>query len=207
MAKALLQVDVRKLQPFSPPGVWTRIDPEVRTAVHSLTEVDERIEGVERLSHQIRAEFENSDGDAKRSQIYFRAALSEFVSMEDAAAFDFKRLNLGDAPKIEKLSDPRLHGVRLLRHANVHLSATQLTTTERPAIWHGPTGSQEFQYLLFLATGLNKTIRATDQATRYASNVIAAMIDWLEAEQARWGIQHVVLRAAETYAQELATRL
>tara|TARA_R110000744_G_scaffold158819_1_gene274857 strand:- start:15621 stop:16250 length:630 start_codon:yes stop_codon:yes gene_type:complete len=203
MAKPHLKLDLRMIQHFPAAGVWTRIDPDVRKSIACLGEVDERVEGVERLSFLIKAEYKIAE-DVRRSQIFLRASLSEFVSMEDAAILDFHRLGYGKAPKIAALADPRLHVVRLLRHANVHLSATQLMTDHKSSVWIGPDGPQEFQYLSFHAVDVDRSIRTTNQSKRYSPEDLTAMIDWLLTEQAEWGIQNVVLRAAETFARELA---
>lgn len=176
----------------------------VREAIAALLEVDERIEGVECLIHRMEAA---DTCDLRRPQIYLRAALSEFVSMEEAAKLDFARLKLAQPPTLESLLDPRLHVVRLLRNANVHLSTTQLTTGRKPAIWDGPRGPQEFQCRLFLANDLEASVRATKGAARYSAPDLTAMINWLSAEQGDWGIQNVVLRAAEEYARVLSTMI
>lgn len=202
-----LSVNLGLLNHFNPPGVWTRIDPNVRTAVAILSEVGERIQGVEHLCYRIAHHAEDTALDLSRSQIYLRASLSEFVSMEDAAGLDFERLSYPNAPRLESSTDPRLHTVRLLRHANVHLTATTLTTAEKPAIWHGPTGLQDFSYRRFLAKDLDSSIRATKNAARYSSTDLSAMISWVAAEQLEWGIQHVILGACETFARELAAHI
>jgi hypothetical protein len=198
------RLDLGLLMPFPNPGVFVRIDPEVQKATCKFTEVNERIDGVERMCWHLGTERTGQEpDDLKRRRMYLRAALSEFASMEDAAAIDYRRLGYGKSPLIRDLDDPRLHVVRLLRHANVHLAVTHVSTSDRDAVWHGPDGPQEFKYTSMLAVDIEPSIHATDGAKYYSATNLAAMLEWLRNEQDRWGIQNVILRAAERYASLL----
>jgi hypothetical protein len=104
-------------------------------------------------------------------------------------------------------TDPRIHAMRLLRHANVHLSASALSHVVRGAVWDGPMGRQEFEYFLVLADNLSESIRATRDAPKYSAVELSAMLDWLEREQREWGINHAVLRCAELYAAVVGAAL
>jgi hypothetical protein len=99
--------------------------------------------------------------------------------------------------------DGRIHVVRLLRHANVHLSASTLRQERRDAVWDGPTGSQEFEYLLIMGENMRDAITATRDSEAYSPADLTAMLDWLEHEQQEWGLNHIILRAAELYSSVL----
>jgi len=120
--------------------------------------------------------------------------------MDDAVQVDFANLSGKQPPRMLESLDPRIHVVRLLRHANIHLSATTLSHSSRNAVWDGPAGRQEFEYPLPLGENLESSIRATRDAARYKPSDLSAMVEWLDAEQREWGIAHTVLRSAELYA-------
>ena len=90
--------------------------------------------------------------------------------------------------------------MRLLRHANIHLAAAQLTSKVQHATWDGPNGLQEFTIRVFIVSNLTASIGATENVKHYTSSELDAMITWLEAEQRIWGIHHTLLRCAEVYA-------
>jgi hypothetical protein len=101
------------------------------------------------------------------------------------------------------LDDPAIHVVRLLRHANVHLAASTLHGSHTPAIWQGPDGEQKFDYPLYVVPDIDTGIRGVRDAVKYAPSDLSAMIAWIEREQKKWGIQNVVIRAAERFLDRL----
>jgi hypothetical protein len=123
--------------------------------------------------------------------------------MEDSAKIDYRSLGHKPPDGIQSLPDPRLHAVRLLRHANVHLSASMLSHESRPAVLNTPKGPEPFDFTLFTVDNVEASIRTTDAASRYLKSDLKPMIEWLEAEQREWGIQNVVVRATEVYARIL----
>jgi hypothetical protein len=136
---------------------------------------------------------------------FLRAALAEFASIDDAAAIDFAVLGRGGRPTMNTSVDGRVQVVRLLRHANVHLSATRLSHARRGAVWEGPLGPQEFRYLLIVGMQLPDAIASTRNAKLYDASDLAAMTEWLVTEQQEWGLNHVILRSAEVFASKLLT--
>ena len=85
-----------------------------------------------------------STEDVAERRKYLRAALSEFAALDEAATLDTSD-STKVAPRILGMDDPRLHVVRLLRHANLHLAASSLNKSSRPAVWK----KIEFDYHIF----------------------------------------------------------
>jgi hypothetical protein len=191
-------VDIRKLTEFLAPGAFMRIDPAIEPYLLGKEETCERVESCVQFCWHIAYEVFNKDEEPNRRRKYLRAALAEYASIGEAA-----KLDLGDvAPKMVILDDPRVHIVRLLRHANVHLSASDIKTIDKPASWNGPNGWQDFTFKVYYIPDI-ECIRATDEAKKYAPSDLSAMINWLDQEQLRWGIQNVIIRAAEQYLLHL----
>ncbi len=191
-------VDIRKLTEFQAPGVFMRIDPAIEPYLLGKEETCERVEGCVQFCWYIASEGSNKDEEPNRRRKYLRAALAEYASIEEAATRDLGTV----APKMVSLDDPRVHIVRLLRHANVHLSASNIRTIDKPARWNGPNGWEDFTFTVYFIPDI-ECIRATEKAKQYAPSDLAAMINWLDQEQRRWGIQNVIIRAAEQYLLHL----
>lgn len=198
-------VDTSKLSSYQPPGVWTEIDPSVQKLLPADSEVLERILGCVYFCYEL-SSVGKSDQDAVEPyslRKYLRAALAEFVSLEEAARVDMSNGTFSSAPKIIELNDPRLHVVKLLRNANIHLAASEIDKSSFPAIWAGPDGNETFTYRVFYAKDVENAIKTTRDAKRYNSNDLSKMIAWIESEQKAWGINHLILRTAELYVREL----
>jgi hypothetical protein len=186
--------------------VWTRIDPAVEERLTEFRELHERLKGCVEFCFLLNQGLSGTEKSAlsvaelSDRRKFLRAALAEFASMEDAAIFDANALSQSTPPRMREGPDPRIHVTRLLRHANIHLSASPLSSASRDAIWNGPSGTQEFVYDLLVAKGLETSIRSTRDARMYEPTQLDAMIAWIVAEQDEWGIGHVVLRSAELYA-------
>ncbi|MDD5333822.1 MAG: hypothetical protein PHS32_08745 [Rhodoferax sp.] len=193
-------VNLEKLKPYLAPGVFTKISPEVEKEIEVFPEVHERIKGCVAFCHQIGQGHQSDEIDQRRK--YLRAALAEFVSLEDAAKIDCPQGSVSGSSGILSLDDARLHTVRLLRHANVHLSACTIDKTSRPASWNGPGGVVDFDYTVFFIPNIRDSIVATRQANKYSPSDIDAMIRWIEKEQMEWGIGHLILKSAELFAAE-----
>ena len=180
-------VDLQKLGSFEGPSIFKKIDPRLRAKLLNFPEILERLEGCLEFCFQMGKETDKKL-DVEESQNrrkFLRAALAEFASINDAAKIDAALLNV----KFKKMlasNDPRIHVVRLLRHANVHLSATNL-----------------FDFQVHYALELRSSILNTEQAKCYTPEDLNKMIEWLEHEQMNWGIGHVILKTAELYAWEV----
>jgi hypothetical protein len=204
-----MPLDLTLLQHFDAPGIFTRIDPDVEERLESVPEMRERMAACVYFCHRIlagddRVDAKREDGLTQEQltgrRKYLRAALGEFASLDAAVAMDLS-LTGRQAPKMSEVSDPRVHIVRLLRHANVHLSATSLSHATRNATWEGPAGTNEFKYQLITGVNLEAAIRETQSSQKYSSSGLNGMITWLVAEQGEWGIHHLILRTAEAYGR------
>jgi hypothetical protein len=193
-------VDKAKLAAFVPPGAFTRIDPTLAKSLKAYPETLERLKGVVHFCYCIGRQTNDerlADGADNRRK-FLRAALAEYASLDEAATIDAAALGLL-APKILCLPDPRLHVVRLLRHANMHLSVSSIKRSSRAASWNG----QSFNFQVFYSPNIGSSIRKTDQATKYREDDLSKMIEWIETEQMEWGIDHLVLKTSELYANAL----
>jgi hypothetical protein len=196
----LRALNISKLSSFSAPGVFRRIDPSLEKGLLRFPETLERLSGVVHfcalMGHQTGGSESSESAQDRRK--FLRAALSEYASLDEAATIDAAALGT-IAPKILALDDPRLHIVRLLRHANIHLAVSQIERSSREATW----ADQDFTYQIFYTPDIKSSIRGTDQAAKYRSDDLSKMIEWIETEQMEWGLDHLVLKTSELYASNL----
>jgi len=196
----LRTLDISKLASFVAPGVFRRIDPILEKRLLRYPETLERLGGVvhfsARMGHQSNDE-KSSDSTQDRRK-FLRAALAEYASLDEAATIDAAAAGT-TAPKILALDDPRLHIVRLLRHANIHLAVSQIDRSSREATWK----DQDFTFQIFYSPGIGSSIRGTDQAAKYRADDLSKMIEWIETEQMEWGLDHLVFKTSELYASNL----
>ena len=190
-------VDLKLLTELAAPGAFIGINSVIKTKLTGKVELSERVEGCLRFCWHV--VYDSNAGEPANRRKYLRAALAEFASLDEAA-----RLDLGNgAPKMLSLDDPAIHVVRLLRHANVHLSTSILSRSYILAIWRGPNGEQELDYPLYIVPDIDVGIRSTRDAKKYSSDELAEMISWIDSEQKKWGIQNVVVRALERFIEQL----
>ena len=200
-------VDFGLLHPLSGPQVFTQVDRALRPRLEAMPEVLDRVEGCVHLCYLTNADPAGTQlGDpspARVRQKFLRAALCEFASISDAAKLDFDAAGKR-APGMRQLVHPQIHVVRLLRHANVHLTASTLAKESRPAVWPGPEGRVEFEHTHYIVANLAATVRETARARDYTAADLSRMLEWLESEQREWGIANVVHRTAEIHGALLA---
>ena len=199
----LRTLDTSRLASYDAPSVFRRIDPLLQKNLARYPETLERLNGVvhfcARMGRQTDDE-KTSDSTQDRRK-FLRAALAEYASLDEAATIDAAALG-STAPKILALNDPRLHVVRLLRHANIHLAVSQIDRWSREATWQ----DQNFTFQIFYSPGIGSSIRGTEQAAKYRADDLSKMIEWIEAEQMEWGLDHLVFKTSELYASNLFPR-
>jgi hypothetical protein len=140
---------------------------------------------------------------------FFRAALAEFVSIEDILPLDLtargitkQRLRLNETP------NPHLHVFRELRNHEIHLRQSPFSREERD-MWWGRIEHPEEATLRRISIWIldNITVESFSQLhnvkRNYNHEEVCKLIDWLNQSQAIWGIQQLFLIAVEDYCREL----
>jgi hypothetical protein len=136
---------------------------------------------------------------------FFRAALTEFVSIEDILPLDLtargiakQQLRLNETPK------PHLHVFRELRNHEIHLRQSSLSREERDMFWgriEHPEAATLRRVPIWLLDGI--TVASFSQLhnvkRNYNHEEVCKLVDWLNQSQAVWGIQQLFLVAVEDY--------
>ena len=140
----------------------------------------------------------------RRREMYLRAALSEFASMEYALRID--RPKPSDVHKIRASANPLLHVVRALRDMNVHLASSRLAQRSRPAVWPIKPDPVHFDFDLWVITELEPGALGNRTGVSYASGDVQRLIDWFMPAQAEWGVHHLVRLAVLAYSREVLSK-
>jgi hypothetical protein len=131
----------------------------------------------------------------------FRAALAEFVSIEEVMRLDMDDAGGRDRQlRMDETDDPKLHLFRLLRHHEIHLAHSRLSATEKEFL----VGEKSILLPVWSLEEIStQSLMRVRNAKRYTPSDIKAMVDWLDVNQRDWGIQHLFLLAVESYCENL----
>jgi hypothetical protein len=193
---------------------FVRMDDNVASGITPLRRVRERASNATRFAYWAGAGLEVlhcPDSEAQQlREGCFRAALTEFVSIEEVQSLDYAELGISRAPlRLNETPNPLLHVFRELRNLEVHLRQSELRSQPKDVLWGDMSRPKE-------ATPLTISIWTVEALTphafgllrnakHYTPDQISKMISWLNAAQNAWGIQEVFLLAVEEYCRLLKT--
>jgi hypothetical protein len=135
-----------------------------------------------------------------------RAALMEYVGMEDCLPGDLRRMGLpGPALRITDTGSAMLVLLRELRHVHVHVGQTHFSRREQTAIFRIPDreAMEITMPVLTIPRADLEQLHDPRHSKRFYSGELAAAIDWLDAAQSHWGIRHVVQAAINDYGRRI----
>ncbi|MHB1084851.1 MAG: hypothetical protein ACYCZA_08420 [Thiobacillus sp.] len=195
---------------------FMRLDDDVAAGVASLTRLSERASNAIRFAYWAGGTSEDLRCPEPEVQHLregcFRAALTEFASMEDVQVLDYKDCGIARTPlKLNETSNPLLHLFRELRNLEVHLRHSELRSVQKNALWGHKDRPDEatkgIQEIWILDGVTPQSFGMLRNAKHYTSNQIDQMISWLNATQEQWGIQEVFLLAVEEYCRLIENEL
>ncbi len=140
----------------------------------------------------------SEDGsDVKRREAFMRAALGEYVSMEEAIRWDRPH---GSPPQIKDSRNPLLHIMKELRNLQFHLLSSPLKSQQRSVIFASRQCDMPVWYV--------EDLRVTDfdrskNAQFFTPDDLKRMIQWFNENQRLWGVTELILHAVRAYAEEI----
>lgn len=204
--------DLSLLTTWTHSHAWYRLDEEVATSLQALPCASARIQNsIKFLQFSAGGEqlLQAPAEDMPRlREGFLRAALTELVSVEDVLPLDLatgssarRTLRMNDSPL------PLLHLVRELRNHELHLYNNPLSTFSTELLWghvDRPSEARPLTVTEFVLEGITPaSFAALRNARSYTQAEIEAMVGWFDKTQRTWGVQEVLLRAANDYAAEL----
>jgi len=136
---------------------------------------------------------------------YLRAALMEFVGIEEVLPLDLADRGRGETPlRIYDTQDAMLIMLREMRHVQLHLLNTSFESAKMEAFYRFGEDTHQTQVTVLTVPKADLAeIRQLRNASRYDSADLALAIDWLAEAQAKWGIGDVVQAGVQRYADML----
>lgn len=140
-----------------------------------------------------------------------RAAISEFVSMEEVLKIDSDINNISLSPLlIIKTENPLLHIVKQLRNYNIHIGSSVIDYTEETKRTFGTfedfVKSTGYEYTDREAVITNLDIAEFNKlkdAKYYDLSDKINIIDWFNQNQIKWGIDHLIYLAILDYCDKI----
>lgn len=151
-------------------------------------------------------------GDAEKCRAlregFLRAALAEFVSMEDALGRDLQRAGIKETFRIYESENPHLHIVRELRNLEVHLRSTELKAELRTYTYADrdmkPVPGSNHESRIWTSDLLRpEDLMRLNNAKYYSRADLDRMCEWFNEAQLSWGLPDVVFRAVLSYCDEI----
>lgn len=139
-----------------------------------------------------------------RREACLRAALSEYVSIDNAVRVDAEAQGLREAPVAIRSPHPAIHLVRELRNLELHLSPSRLIQDRRTYLyrWEGMEKSLDSEILLIDDLTIGR-LRSLDNVRHYRLAEFAAAVDWFNREQEAWGVVEVLRVVTTRRAEEV----
>lgn len=140
-----------------------------------------------------------------------RAAVSEFVSIEEVIKIDTELNNISLTPLlINKTENPLLHIVKQLRNYNIHLGSSIINYTEETKRSFGTLDNFKsgtgYEYIDNEAIITNLDIiefNKLKDAKYYSDKDKVDIIKWVNENQNRWGVDHLIYLATLDYCDRI----
>lgn len=137
--------------------------------------------------------------DEVHKAAYIRAALSEFVGMEDVAKL-LVNTNCEHQISIDKCTNPFFHIMKLLRNYNIHVGSSVCSEVTVPVIAVGEEHALNVDVIDNLSVESLKLLRAGKYYTDIEMN---QMVQYFTVEQNKLGVCNLLLKGILLYAELL----
>lgn len=136
---------------------------------------------------------------------FLRAALAEFVAMEETLVRDLDSININKpAIKIKNSSNPLLHILRELRNLEIHLTSSTLSAEQRNFMWKPFGEERNITTNIWYIDNLHLSdFLQLRNAKNYDSVELEACVNHFLVEQKNWGICEMILRGINLYSEEI----
>lgn len=178
-------------------------------ALRSFSEVLERVEAVLKFLYHF-----SPENNPVIKKAYLRAALSEFVSIEEVLSNDLNKNKIGmNVLKIKDTENPLFHLLKQLRNYNIHLGNSKIAYSDpvpvlrgnKERIDNGEAISWDEEFAIidnFCIADFNK-LRDSKYFKDYDKKI---MIDWFNKNQNIWGVSHLIFLATALYCDEIIAK-
>ena len=194
---------------FESTPIFCCLRKETEDALRGLPRVYQRSVAALRFLQQMDNPTLVSDEDREIMQVaYLRAALMEFVAMEEVLQRDLGERGFDEKQlKMEETENAMLILLRELRHLQLHIVTTTFARENRPAVYGEGESRVEITFKISIVPSSDlHEIKQLKNAKRYDPAELDAAINWLNEAQLNWGIGDVLQRGIQAYADLVINR-
>lgn len=203
-----IKLCLNDLPRFETSPLFCTLEPSTESAFRQLPNAYERAVAALRFRQKIGSDKEAlgvSEEHVRIMQVaYLRAALMEYVAIEEVLPIDLVMRNLGEKPlRILDTGNAMLILLRELRHLQLHLVNTAFKSTSRSAFLRTRNKEEEFKTELTILTIPDADLlqlKALRNATRFDPEELDAAILWFSHAQSQWGIGDIMQSGIQVYA-------
>jgi hypothetical protein len=209
-----LKLRLDGLPKFETSPLFVTLETSTEAALKRLPNAYERAVAALRFCQNIGADGESlrvSEDHVHIMQVaYLRAALMEYVAIEEVLPVDLKTSCIEEEPlRIFDTGNAMLVLLRELRYVQLHLVNTLFDSSKRSAVLR--TKKEDWDHkteltILTIPSADLQQLKTLRNASRFDRDELDAAISWFSYAQAQWGIQDVVLCGIRAYATALVQR-
>lgn len=198
------QLDFEMLPSLTTGSVIRRIDPDLDEPLSRLPQTYARAVAAIRFSHLL----DYAEHDLALREAYLRAALAEYVSMEDTLVRDLRALKIHRDPiRSCDSGNPLLHIIRELRNLEVHLRSSKMAASKTKALYKHHNDGEDYHEIELDVWWIEpiqpREFHELHNSKHYHAHDIAQMLDWFNNGQKIWGVDELVRLATNAYAREI----
>ena len=139
-----------------------------------------------------------------RSAACFRGYLAEFARVDHVVGREFRHKGLSDVPTLVSSRYPAFHLFRELRNLELHLAPSQLSSREAEFTVGSDTDTTRLKMVLLLVQDVTlERLMKLDNSRYYGQESLQKMAEWLQRNQATWGIGQVIHFVTEAFAHHV----
>ncbi|QDV87411.1 hypothetical protein TBK1r_64410 [Stieleria magnilauensis] len=178
-------------------STFAGLDSDVESVLHPLPATLDRASAALKFAASMSNTEQEIDGSSvKMREAFFRAALGEFVAMEEMIKYDKPSLQYS---KILKCQSPLLHILKQIRNLHVHLLSKVAEHTEVSIRW----ADQASQMTIWFIEDISMSdFNQLDGAKWYWENDKERMLSWFNDSQRAWGVNYLIQLAVNQYVRE-----
>lgn len=197
-----IRISVDEPPDFESTSIFCSLERETEEALRNLPNVYQHSVASLRFRQQISHPHLVSDEHREIMKVaYLRAALMEFVGMEEVLSFDLEKREKNELPlKIVDTECAMLTLLRELRHLQLHVVTSSFVREHRDAVYLEKPVVQEIDLVPYKDLQGIKNLR---NSGRFDDDELNAAIEWLHQAQSVWGIKDVLQRGVQKYADIL----
>jgi hypothetical protein len=179
---------------------------DIEAAIRQFPQTEERIEGALMFCARVM----NCDPDkvpdaARKAGAYFRAALAEYASIEEA----FNRERPAGTPefRLHGTPNPLPHILKQLRHLQIHLVTNEMAKQTISLVLKNVPGAEPVDVIIWTIDDLTDAqfneLDAFKKKKHYTPAQATEMANWINTRQTQFGIHDLIHRGLVEAAERI----